>query len=200
LLLWSIERCKETPSVGSYSCRPNSSCTCDMPLDALTLAELIHCQAASLRLWIARRCTAPEDVVQEAFCRLAAADPPPDQPVAWLYRVCRNLAERQRTSDERRTRREVARAPAEATHLDPAAAIEQAEMVAAVDGLPAELREVVIARVWGQLSLEEVGRLCQISTATACRRYAAALDRLRKQLDPAEKSTADRPRGRTRDV
>jgi RNA polymerase sigma factor (sigma-70 family) len=171
-----------------------------MPLDAQTLAELIHCQAASLRLWITGRCSAPEDVVQEAFCRLAVADLPPDQPVAWLYRVCRNLAERQRTSDERRTRREVARASLEATNADPAAALEQAELVAAVEGLPAELREVVIARVWGQLSLEEVGRLCQISTATACRRYAAALERLRKQLDPAENDTGNRSRGRTRNV
>lgn len=171
-----------------------------MPLDALSLAQLIQSQAASLRLWIASRCSAPEDVVQEAFCRLAAAEPPPDQPVAWLYRVCRNLAERQRTSDERRQRREAARAPAEATHCDPTEALQQAELVAAVEGLPAELREVVIARVWGQLSLEEVGWLCQISTATACRRYAAALDRLRKQLDPVENAAVDRSRRRTRDV
>jgi RNA polymerase sigma-70 factor (ECF subfamily) len=171
-----------------------------MPLDALTLAELIHCQAAPLRLWIARRCSAPEDVVQEAFCRLAAADPSPEQPVAWLYRVCRNLAERQRTSDERRTRREAARASIEATDADPSTALEQAELVAAVDDLPADLREVVIARVWGQLSLDEVGRLCQISTATACRRYAAALEQLRKQLDPADEPSANRPTVRTRDV
>jgi RNA polymerase sigma-70 factor (ECF subfamily) len=120
--------------------------------------------------------------------------------VAWLYRVCRNLAERQRTSDERRQRREAARAPAEATDCDPTEALQQAELVAAVEGLPAELREVVIARVWGQLSLEEVGWLCQISTATACRRYAAALDRLRKQLDPVENAAVDRSRRRTRDV
>jgi RNA polymerase sigma factor (sigma-70 family) len=171
-----------------------------MPLDALTLAELIHCQAASLRLWIARRCSAPEDVVQEAFCRLEAADPSPDQPVAWLYRVCRNLAERQRTGDERRTRREAARAPLEATDADPGAALEQAELVAAVDSLPADLREVVIARVWGQLSLDEVGRLCQISTATACRRYAAALEQLRERLDPAENAAVDRTRGRSHNV
>ena len=171
-----------------------------MPLDAPTLAELIHRQAASLQLWIAQRCSAPEDVVQEAFCRLAVADPTPDQPVAWLYRVCRNLAERQRTSDERRARREASRASIETTDADPAAALEQAELVAAVDSLPGDLREVVIARVWGQLSLEEVGQLCQISTATACRRYAAALERLRKQLDPAESAAAGRLQGRTRDV
>ena len=55
-----------------------------MPLDAVQLAQLIEGQAACLRLWIRSRCASGEDVVQEAFCRLAVQDPPPENPVAWL--------------------------------------------------------------------------------------------------------------------
>src|SRR5690242_5475830 len=81
-----------------------------MPLDAEQLGALIANQAASLRLWVRSRCVSGEDVVQEAFCRLASQDPPPENPVAWLYRVCRNLADKQRTADRRRRQREQVRA------------------------------------------------------------------------------------------
>ena len=47
-----------------------------MPIDALQLAKLIECQAASLGLWVRGRCASPDDVVQDAFCRLAVAEPP----------------------------------------------------------------------------------------------------------------------------
>ena len=63
-----------------------------MLLDAAQLAKLIESQAACLQLWLRSRCASGEDVVQEAFCRLAVQDPPPHNAVSWLYRVCRNLA------------------------------------------------------------------------------------------------------------
>src|SRR5688572_14986392 len=121
-----------------------------MPIDAVQLAKLIESQAASLALWVRGRCPAGEDVVQEAFCRLAAAEPPPENQVAWLYRVCRNLAEKQRLADRRRREREEARARPEVAAAGTADPIELAETLAAVETLDTELREVVVARVWGQ--------------------------------------------------
>ena len=154
-----------------------------MPLDAVQLAKLIESQAACLRLWVRSRCASAEDVVQEAFCRLAVQDPPPENAVAWLYRVCRNLAERQRLGDKRRREREQARCRVEVVPADQADPMEIAETLAAVEELEDELREVLVARVWGQLSLEEVARLCGVSTATAFRRYEAALKVLRTKLE-----------------
>jgi RNA polymerase sigma-70 factor (ECF subfamily) len=156
----------------------------DMPLDVAQLARLIESHAGSLRLWVRSRCASGEDVVQEAFCRLALQEPPPENPVAWLYRVCRNLAEKQRLSDKRRHERERAWAEFESATTDPADSLEMVETLAAVEALDDELREVLVARVWGQLSLEEVGELCGISTATAFRRYQAALQTLRARLEP----------------
>jgi RNA polymerase sigma-70 factor (ECF subfamily) len=155
-----------------------------MPVDALRLAKLIENHAGALRLWVRSRCASCEDVVQEAFCKLAMQDPPPDNPVAWLYRVCRNLAERQRIADARRRKRERSRAQVEVAARTPVDPLEIAEAVAAVETLEDELREVLVARLWGQLSLEEVAKLCGISTATAFRRYAAALQCLRAKLSP----------------
>jgi RNA polymerase sigma-70 factor (ECF subfamily) len=154
-----------------------------MPLDAAQLAQLIAAHAASLRLWVRSRCASCEDVVQEAFCRLAVQEPPPENPTAWLYRVARNLAEKDRRSDNRRRQREQTWAEL-ATPSENADPLELREVQAAVEELDEELREIVVARVWGQLALEEIARLCGVSTATAHRRYQAALQALRLKLEP----------------
>ena len=44
--------------------------------------------------------------VQDAFCRLAIAEPPPIGRRTWLYRVAHNIGNKRRTSDSRRQRRE----------------------------------------------------------------------------------------------
>lgn len=153
-----------------------------MPIESSQLAHLIDRHGGVLRVWVGRRCMAGDDVVQEAFCRLATQEPVPDNPVAWLYRVCRNLAEKQRKSDERRRRRETMRAQADTMshpNSDPA---EISEVMEAVSQLESEMKDVLVARLWGQMSLEDVAELCGISTATAFRRYEAALATLRSKL------------------
>lgn len=153
-----------------------------MPVDAQQLAELIEQHAGSLRLWIRSRCVSAEDVVQEAFCKLARHEPPPDNPVGWLYRVCRNLAERQRLSEKRRRDREQVWASAKSSANRGDDSSNLSEMLSAVETLDEELREVLVARLWGRLSLAEVASLCGISTATAFRRYEAALQSIREKL------------------
>ena len=155
-----------------------------MPLGPQQLAGLIESHAATMRLWIRSRCASSEDVVQEAFCRLATEEPPPREPVAWLYRVCRNLADKQRLSDQRRRVREQKRARLEVEGGHAVDTLELAEVVAALDEIEPELREVLVARIWGQLPLEEIGSISGVSTATAHRRYQAGLEALRAKLDP----------------
>jgi RNA polymerase sigma-70 factor (ECF subfamily) len=106
----------------------------------------------------------------------------PENPVAWLYRVARNLAEKQRSSDERRRKREHLRARWGVATNDQVDPIEVAEIMEAVSELDEQLREVLVARIWGQLSWERVGKLCGISTTTAFRRYESALKVLRSRL------------------
>jgi RNA polymerase sigma-70 factor (ECF subfamily) len=71
----------------------------------------------------------------------------------------------------------------EAFLIDPGDPLELDETLAAVNQLDEELREVLVARIWGQLSFEEIAGLCHISAATAWRRYQAALQTLRARLE-----------------
>jgi len=153
-----------------------------MPFTADQIAALIQRHAVALQLWAGRKCVMAEDLVQEAFCRLAIQDPPPDRPVAWLYRVVRNLAETQRLSSKRRRSREQQVSAAESVDVDPSELLIVDEAVQAVSQLDDPLREVVTARIWGRLTFAEIGVLCNISTPTASRRYREALEQLRKLL------------------
>ncbi len=102
--------------------------------------------------------------------------------MAWLYRAARNLAANQRVAGRRRRNREERAAVAEAIDDDPLERLIADEMLTSVLRLDVPLREVVTARIWGQLSFEEIGTLCGISTATASRRYREALEQLHKLL------------------
>jgi RNA polymerase sigma-70 factor (ECF subfamily) len=148
------------------------------------LGRLVDRHAAALTLFARQWCAAAEDVVQEAFVKLAARRPPPDDAVAWLYQVVRNgaisagRAERRRRSHEAdaAARRPDWFVPSEHAALDAAAA------AAALQGLSVEEREAVVAHLWGGLTFEQVGRLCGVSSSTAHRRYLQALAALRERL------------------
>jgi RNA polymerase sigma factor (sigma-70 family) len=152
-------------------------------MTARPLADLIDGHAATLVLFARQWCAAPEDVVQEALCRLAEQRTWPDDPVAWLYRVVRNRAIDAGKAERRRHRREAAAARpvrwfAERTidGLDAGAAI------AALEELPAEQREVIVARLWGGRTLEQIAATAGCSVSTAHRRYEAGIAALRERL------------------
>jgi RNA polymerase sigma-70 factor (ECF subfamily) len=153
-----------------------------MVMEPQHFARLIDTQAAALVLYARQWCDAPEDVVQEAFLKLVRARPP-DDPVAWLYRVVRNGALDAGKKTRRRQRREAAVArparwfvEAEVEGLDAETA------VAALGRLPAEQREVIVARLWGGLSFEQIGTAAGCSASTAFRRYSAGIESLRQEL------------------
>src|SRR5204862_1925255 len=79
------------------------------------LGRLIDAHAAALTLYARQWCAAPEDVVQEAFVKLAGLPSPPPHVVPWLYTVVRRAAWTAARADRRRQKHETraaARAPA----------------------------------------------------------------------------------------
>ena len=146
------------------------------------LARLMREHGAALVLYAQQLCPTPEDVVQDAFLRLAGQAEIPQNLVAWLYRVVRNGSISASRSAERRRRHESATTrsewfePSQADRLDAAAVSET------LARLPAEQRETIVARLWGGLSFEAVAELTGTSTSTAFRRYAAGLEALRERL------------------
>jgi RNA polymerase sigma-70 factor (ECF subfamily) len=146
------------------------------------LGRLVDDHAAALVLYARQWCAAAEDVVQEAFVKLAAQPRPPDNAAAWLHRVVRNGALSAARAERRRRRHESAAAaptwfvPTEEAGLD-------GEVVsAALRALPPELHEPLVAHLWGGLTFEQVGALAGVSSSTAHRRYLAALSALRERL------------------
>ena len=103
------------------------------------LGRLVDEHAAALALFARQWCAAPEDVVQEAFVKLAARRPPPDDPAAWLFQVVRNGALSAARADRRRRRHETGAAARRPAWFAPSdhAALDGEAAAAALEGLPA---------------------------------------------------------------
>jgi RNA polymerase sigma factor (sigma-70 family) len=148
------------------------------------LAELLEAHAAALELFASQWSLAPADVVQEAFVELARQPDEPQSPVGWLYRVVRNRAASEARSARRRKRRESIVAAANDAWFQASARgdLGAEEATEALRGLPEDLREVLVSRIWGELTFEEIGEITNTSASTAFRRYEEALSLLRNRL------------------
>ncbi len=162
-----------------------------------TVARLYEVHGRSL---LAYACTfapdlaAAEDVVHGVFLRLLSGKVTlPDSPLPYLFKAVRNTA----LNERRRQTREVALSHA-AGWLEAPAGLEDDAIAleTALGTLPLEQREVVVLRIWGQLSFEEVGVVIGCSINTAASRFRYGCQKLRAVLRPLTKETADgRPAG-----
>jgi len=147
------------------------------------VARLIDGHAAALVLYARQWCDAPEDVVQEAFLKLVRQGRPPQDAIAWLYRVVRNGALDAAKRERRRQRRESEAARPVRWFVEPEVdGLDAETAVAAVQRLPADQREVIVARHWGELNFEQIAEVAGCSASTAFRRYTAGVETLRQQL------------------
>jgi RNA polymerase sigma-70 factor (ECF subfamily) len=149
------------------------------------LGSLLSTHGAALRLYARQWCEAADDVVQEALVQLARQSKLPDQPAAWLFRVVRNGALSARRSTTRRRRHETAAAGERGVWFESRSesTVDAAAAAAALQKLPEEIRETVVAHLWGGLTFEQVGELTGTSSSTAHRRYEQGLRNLRERLE-----------------
>src|SRR6188768_672107 len=139
------------------------------PIDAEQLGRLLDEHGAALALYATQWTDSPDDCVQEALVSLAQQRPSPEHVVAWLYRVVKHRALNAARGEKRRRDRE-SRAMAERfPETDTSAAFDRDETIAAINALaqlePGE-RELVVMRIWGNVTYEEIGAALDISTAT----------------------------------
>ena len=148
------------------------------------LTALVDAHAGPLVLYARQWCGAPEDVVQEAFLKLVRQRRPPDDAVAWLYRVVRNGALDAAKMARRRQRRESAAAAAGplVRRVGSGRPRCRNRRGRTRSGLRPEQREVIVARHWGGLSFEQIAEVVGCSASTAFRRYTAGVEDLREQL------------------
>jgi RNA polymerase sigma-70 factor (ECF subfamily) len=153
------------------------------PIEPTVLGRLYRQHAPALRLYARQWGGSAEDLVQTAFVRLAQQAPPPEKVLPWLYRVVRNEALADHRSAGRRRQREQRASTPEAWFSAAEDRLDIDEATRLLADLPLELREVIVARLWGGLTFEDIGRLAGCSLPTAHRRYQTGLAQLRERLE-----------------
>jgi RNA polymerase sigma-70 factor (ECF subfamily) len=160
-------------------------------MDSEQLGDLVDHLADALELYARQWCDEPEDVVQEAFVKLAAQSATPLNPAAWLFRAVRNGAINAGIARRRRNRHELEAATRAGAspwfEAHPAArrseeAIDPDSAQHALLALPVAEREVIVAHLWGGLTFEQIADLAGLSTSSAHRLYHAGLTALRERL------------------
>jgi RNA polymerase sigma-70 factor, ECF subfamily len=139
------------------------------------------------RRWTNSRADA-EDIVQEAFVRFWRRQHSLDNR-ALLYATVRSTALDRLRREQRRARREATVASDQPEFFESsfAPADEGQQLLAgAVEQLPDEQREVVILKIWNELTFAEIAQVLEISQNTAASRYRYALGTLKKNLQPHE--------------
>lgn len=129
-----------------------------------------------------------EDIVQEAFVRFWRKQHSISNR-ALLFATVRSISLDLLRRDARRARRE-ATAVAESEHaiapeFDQRDDTQQA-LAQAIDRLPAEQREVLVMKIWNELTFADIASVLGISQNTAASRYRYALGALKKTFAPHE--------------
>lgn len=132
------------------------------------------------------------DLVQEAFLKLLSQRRGPQDVRAWLFRTVRNAAlnelRRRRTGANHAQHAASNRPQWFQPHLDDALDAQAAQE--ALKQLPPEQSELVVMRIWGQMTYEQMAEVAGEPLSTVHGRYVAAIESLRrKMVTPWESKT-----------
>lgn len=155
-------------------------------IDAELLGQLLDQHGAALALYAAQWTDSPEDCVQEALVELARQPTAPDHIIGWLYRVVKNRALNAARGARRRRERETRSIAGRFEITTQPASLDRddtADMLEALDELEPGDREIVVMRIWGGLTFEEIAKSLAISVTSAHRHYGQALLKLRQKME-----------------
>ncbi len=130
-----------------------------------------------------------EDVLQETFCRLARYSVRwafVRNPKAFVFTALRNEANRFLAKRIKR-RAEGVSNPQEwdrlASVIDDPPEISSANLARVLGELPDEQREVIVLKIFQDLSFKEIASVCGLSINTAASRYRYGIERLRSSME-----------------
>ncbi len=126
-----------------------------------------------------------EDVVQEAFISLMSQRRWPDNLKAWLYRAVRNAAISHARSSSRRVKREtrIAETRGEFFEIRAEDLIDAGAAEEALSSLGTEQREVIVMRIWAQMTLKEISEVTGEAVSTLFARYRAGLAEIKRIME-----------------
>jgi RNA polymerase sigma-70 factor (ECF subfamily) len=150
-----------------------------------TVTELFRAHSAALRLYARQWLDAAgaEDVVQDVFARLLAGGRIPAEPRTWHFRCVRNAAISGWRSQRRRGRREQSFAAVEWFIPKPEDRMDARMAQEALAGLADRQREIVVLRVWSDLTLAQIRDVTGLPVSTIHEQYRVALRELREKLE-----------------
>jgi RNA polymerase sigma-70 factor (ECF subfamily) len=136
-------------------------------------------------LYARQWCSDPDDAVQEAFLDFTKLETLPDETLAWLYTTVRRKAQNQHRSARRR---EHYHRRAWDVHSGwfvrhEVTAIEAEEVAKALECLAPVDREIVVAKIWGNLTFDQIARIVDRPPSTVYRSYRTAIGQLTELLD-----------------
>ena len=120
-----------------------------------------------------------------SFRPVSGANSIPSQNRGLLYATVRSVALDLLRRDSRRARREATASLDMEQTTEPQFDFDdgsQRELAAALDLLPVEQREVLVMKIWNELTFAEIGDALGISQNTAASRYRYALASLKKNF------------------
>lgn len=139
------------------------------------------------RQWV-RSAADAEDIVQEAFVRFWRKQHS-IQNRALLFATVRSIALDLLRRDTRRARREATAVADLEQSTEPQFDFgddNQQQLAIAIDRLPHEQREVLVMKIWNELTFADIGSVLGISQNTAASRYRYALAGLKKNFTAHE--------------
>ena len=125
-----------------------------------------------------------EDIVQDAFIKLLKQRRCPDNVRAWLFRVVRNASIsmvrrlQRRRAGQKSLRRETLWFESRRDDLIDARLAQES-----LQTLPSHLREIVMLRIWGQMTLKEISQVVNKSIPWVHHDYKMALEMIRMKLE-----------------
>ena len=126
-----------------------------------------------------------EDLVQEAMIeswRRKGGDEPPPLPLVYAT-IRRRAIDRNRAASRRRQREEAAGSESPAWFVSDVGAGDRADKLQFyLQELPGEQREVLVMKIWGGLTFQEIATALEIPMFTAASRYRYAVEALRKKV------------------
>lgn len=135
-----------------------------------------------------------EDVLQETFVALLKLEERPEEPEHYCLRAFRNRAMNFHRGLWRRLARELESVRWFEKSGDSSAA--EREAMRCLEQLPPDQHEVIVLKIWNDLTFEAIASLLKISPNTAAGRYRYGLNKLRLCLK-GETYARDEPVGET---
>jgi len=126
-----------------------------------------------------------EDIVQDAFIKLLKQRRCPDNVRAWLFRVVRNasISIVRRLQQRRQAGRKLLHRQVMWFESRPDDLIDARQAQDILQTLPSHLCEIVLLRIWGQMSLKEIAQVTNKSIPWIHNEYKTALEMIRKNLE-----------------